>query len=180
VLLSTHGYTLVAKGMQSFDRLCLQYENKIYDGLQAIQGKHIPVCLGSIDLVLPWHYDGGVYKHFMFLSWAGRPLFDCVGQVSKTDIIKAVTATFEAVHKLGVLHRDAEIRNFLYDNGSFMVVDFERAEFRGRQSLGSIAPNGQNRKRKRKTLRGKGKDDFTRELECAVENASSCLARLDS
>jgi hypothetical protein len=174
VRLSTHGYTLVAKGMESVDRASLQHENKIYDQLRAIQGKHIPVCLGTIDLVRPMHYDSGVYMHFLFLSWAGQPLFDCGHQANKTNIVKLVAATFEAVHKLRVLHRDAKPRNILYDNGSLMVVDFERAEFRGRQSLGLIAANGQNRKRKRKMQQGS--EDFARELECAVESVSSCLA----
>jgi hypothetical protein len=134
--------------MESVDRACLQHQNKIYDRFQAIQGKYIPVCLSSIDLVRSYHYDSGVYVHFMFLSWARRPLFDCGDQANKTDIIKAVTATFEAVYKLRVLHCNAEPRNILYDSGSLMLVDSERAEFRGRQSLGSIAANGQNRKRK--------------------------------
>ncbi|KAK3364319.1 hypothetical protein B0T25DRAFT_442563, partial [Lasiosphaeria hispida] len=58
------------------------------------------------------------------------------------------------VHKLRVLHRDAEPRNILYDNGNLMVVDFECAEFHGRQSLGSMAANGQNRKRRRKMKQG--------------------------
>ncbi|GAB1318647.1 hypothetical protein MFIFM68171_08857 [Madurella fahalii] len=176
VRLSTHSYTLVAKGIESFDRMYLQHENKIYDRLQAIQGKHIPVCLGSIDLVRPYHYDGGVYMHFMFLSWAGRPLSDCGNQADKTDIIRAVTTTFDAVHKLRVLHRDAEARNILYDSGSLMVVDFERAEFRGHQSLRSIAANGRDRKRKRRILQKQKKEDFARELNCALENVSSCLA----
>ncbi|KAK0730101.1 hypothetical protein B0H67DRAFT_560750 [Lasiosphaeris hirsuta] len=41
------------------------------------------------------------------------------------------STTFEAAY---VLHRGAEPRDILYDSGSLMVVDFERAEYRGRQS----------------------------------------------
>ena len=176
--LSSRGYTLVAKGMESFDRACLQHENKIYDQLQAIQGKHIPVCLGSIDLVRPYYYDSGVYMHFMFLSWAGRPLFDCDDQINKLDAVKAVGTIFKAVHRLRILHRDAEPRNILCDtnSGNLMVVDFERAEFRGRQPLGSIGPNGRNRKRKRGISQNQGKDEFAGELESAVEKVSRCVA----
>lgn len=68
VRLSSHGYTLVAKGMESLDSARLQHENRIYGKLQAIQGKHVAVCLGNIDLIRPYYYNSGVYMHFMFLS----------------------------------------------------------------------------------------------------------------
>ena len=85
------------------------------------------------------------------------------------------------MHKLHVLHRDAEPRNILYNTNSsnLMLMDFERAEFGGRQPLGLIVPNVQNRKRKRGILQRK-KDDFARELESAVEGASRCAASLTS
>ena len=59
------------------------------------------------------------------------------------------TEAYTELHQLQVLHVDAEPRNILYDaiSGTLMVIDFERAEFRGRQPLGSISPNGQGRKR---------------------------------
>ena len=169
VRLSSHGYTLVAKGMESLDRGHLQHEIEIYKRLEAIQGKHIPVCLGGIDLILPYHYDSGVYMHFMFLSWAGRRVFESHGQVNKTGIINAVTTILKAVHGLGILHRDAEPRNILYDakSGNFMVVDFERAEFRGCQASSSIVFNNQAQKRKRGMSQKQEKDDFEKELEFA-------------
>ncbi|KJZ69734.1 hypothetical protein HIM_10874 [Hirsutella minnesotensis 3608] len=176
VRLSSHGYTLVAKGVESLDLACLQHENEMYDRLRPIQGKYVPVCLGSIDLVRPYHYDSGVYVHFLFLSWAGQPLLHCTDEAVKAGIDDAVSKIFKAMHKLRVLHRDAEPRNMLYnpDSGKLMVVDFERAEFRGRQPLGLIVPNLQNRKRKRGILQKK-KDDFARELECAVGGVERVL-----
>lgn len=182
VRLSTHGYTLVAKGVESLDRACQKHENDIYTRLRAIQGKHVPVCLGSIDLIRPYYYDSGVYAHFIFLSWAGQPLLNCVDPIIKAGIDDAVATIFKAVHKLGVLHRDAEPRNILYnaDSGKLMVVDFERAEYRSRWPLGSMCPNGQNRKRKRVISQEQTEDDFMRELESAVERASSCTASLSS
>ncbi|PHH93273.1 hypothetical protein CDD83_8784 [Cordyceps sp. RAO-2017] len=179
VRLSSHGYTLVAKGMESLDLAHLQHENEIYDRLQPIQGRYVPVCLGSIDLILPYYYNCGVYVQFMFLSWAGQPLFHCADQVVKAGIDGAIGTIFKAMHKLRILHRDAEPRNILYSssNGQFMAVDFERAEFRGRQPLSSVVPNVQNRKRKREILQ-KQKDDFTKELEDVVGKASRYAADL--
>jgi hypothetical protein len=175
VRLSSHGYTVVAKGMESLDFARLRHENELYDQLRAIQGKHVPVCLGRVDLVLPYYYDSGVYVHFLFLSWAGRPLFDCINQVDKAGVIRAVTTAFTELHRLHVLHCDAEPRNILYNaySGNLMIVDFERAEFQGRQPLGSIGSNAQNRRRKRKTSQKRGNDVFARELRSVVE----CVSR---
>jgi serine/threonine protein kinase len=114
----------------------------------------------------------------MFLSWAGQPLFDGLYQASKADVIAAVTAMFKAVRGQRVLHRDAEPGNILYDTNSdkLMAVDFERAEFRCRQPLGSIDSNGRSRKRKRATSLKQEKDVFAQELESVVEAVLRCVA----
>ncbi|KAF4883432.1 hypothetical protein CGCF415_v015742 [Colletotrichum fructicola] len=129
VELSRYDYTLVAKGVETLDLARLCHENEVYDRLHPIQGKYVPVCLGRADLALPLYYDSGVYKHVLFLSWAGVPLFDTANQAAKADI-NVVAQAYKEMYKLGVLHRDAELRNVLRDTvgGSIMVVDFERAE----------------------------------------------------
>ncbi len=164
VRLSSHGYTFVTKGVEECDLTRLQHGNKIYNRLQPIQGMHIPVCLGTIDLVLPYYYDGGVFPHFMLLSWAGRPLFESARHTKKADVIDAVVKAFKELHKLQVVHRDAELRNVFYDmySGNLIIVDFERAEFRGRQPLGSIS---QNRKREYGTSQKQSKGWFAVELQ---------------
>ncbi|RYP56570.1 hypothetical protein DL771_011749 [Monosporascus sp. 5C6A] len=177
VRLSLHGYTLVAKGMEGLDLGRLQHENRVYDRLRTIQGKHVPVCLGMIDLALPYYYDGGVFEHFLFLSWAGRPLFECTDQIGKPDILHTVTTAYAALHRLCVLHRDAELRNILYDVGSgrLMVVDFERAQILNRPPLGLISPNGPTRKRKRGGKEHGGKDPFAQELQLVSGNVSKWI-----
>jgi hypothetical protein len=176
VRLSTHGYTFVAKGMESSHRDYLKHESVIYGRLRAIQGRHIPVCLGMIDLLRPWHFNGRVNMHFLLLSWAGRPLFDYSDQVDKATVAKGVSAIFTAMHNLHVIHLDAEPRNILYDgNGNFTVVDLERSEFRGGQPLGQVSPNSPNQKRKRGISQKGETDDFAKELRSAVEKASSCI-----
>ncbi len=176
VRLSAYGYTLVAKGVETDDVARLQHENKVYDKLHSIQGKYVPVCLGLIDLVLPYYYDGGVFKHFMLLSWAGRPVSRCIDQIDKTLTVDAITRAFTELHRLRILHGDAEPRNILYDtiSGNFTVIDFERAEFRGRQPLGLIRPNSRDRKRKRGVLQKQG-DLLARELQSAVESVLRCF-----
>ncbi|KAI0839001.1 hypothetical protein F5Y06DRAFT_286928 [Hypoxylon sp. FL0890] len=112
------------------------------------------VCIGNMDLVLPYYYDGSVFKHFLFLGWAGRPLFDLPSETDKTAIVDAVSAGFKAVHDLHVLYGDAEPRNILYDtdNSDVMIVDFKRAKLLNREPLGLI---NLNRKRKHTTCQDK-------------------------
>ncbi|KAF4120925.1 hypothetical protein GMORB2_2411 [Geosmithia morbida] len=173
VRLSSHGYTLVARGVETFDLGRLRHEHDMYSRARAIQGQHVPVCLGMIDLILPHYYDGGVYEHFMFLGWAGRVVYNCTDQFNKSNIVGAVTTAFTELHRLGVLH-DAKPRNILYnaDSGQVMIMDWERAEFCGRQPLGLISPNGRVRKRKPKATKKQGKETFETELQSAVESVS--------
>ena len=98
VRLTSHGYTLVAKGMQSADQQFLRHETTMYDRLIGIQGVHIPVCIGNLELVRPWHCDGRVNFHFMFLSWAGRSLLDCAVCFNEVVVADGVAKIFTAMH----------------------------------------------------------------------------------
>ncbi|KAF4126975.1 hypothetical protein GMORB2_0712 [Geosmithia morbida] len=169
VRLTSHGYTLVAKGMQRAHGQFLRHENAMYDRLIRIQGTHIPVCVGNVELVLPWHCDGRVNFHFMFLSWAGRPLLDCPGRLDEAAVADGVAKIFTAMHILRVLHHDAEPRNILCDeNGSLVAVDLERAKFHDRPPLGDMSPNSRTRKRRRGIVK-QPRDEFAREPSDAVE-----------
>ena len=175
VRLSAYGYTFVAKGMERPDRKFLVHESQIYGRLQPIQGKHVPVCLGIVELIRPCHYDGGEYTSFLFLSWAGQSLPRCVTPTEKTYFMKEVATALKELHRFEVLHCDAEPRNMLFNmkTGGVMLIDFERSEFRDRQSLASLSLNRQGRKRKRNTVCKQGKDDYTKELqsvESLIEN----------
>ncbi|EPE03243.1 serine threonine protein kinase [Ophiostoma piceae UAMH 11346] len=146
--LSSHGYTLVAKGVEAMDAKRLLYENKIYSHLQDLQGKHVPVCLDVINLIKPYYFDSGVYENFMFLSYGGRSVLKGLTEVN-TNAVQKIIFALGRLHQHGVLHRDAEPRNVLYDKrtGRFMIVDLMLAELRTRQSLGPVDVNKRNRKR---------------------------------
>lgn len=66
ITLSSHGYTVVAKGVRHHDAPHLIHESNVYDHLRTIQGIHIPVCLGGTNLILPYYHRGGKYKRFFF------------------------------------------------------------------------------------------------------------------
>lgn len=74
VRLSDSGYTLVAKGAEAAEANLLRHERHIYDRLRGMQGIHIPVCLGILDLALPFYFDGRICTSFRFASYAGQPL----------------------------------------------------------------------------------------------------------
>ncbi|KAJ2974721.1 hypothetical protein NUW58_g8564 [Xylaria curta] len=175
--LSSHGYTLVAKGTELMDLDRLNHERDVYSWLQPVQGEHVPVCLGMTDLELPYYYDCGVYTHFLFLSWSGRSLYKCLAQLNKPDTLSAVEAAYSSLHRQGALHLDAEARNILYDDRTqkIMIIDFERTKFSDSQLLGSI---GLDRPMQKEEWVAKNKDPrdlFTQELQCVTMTVSKCF-----
>ena len=147
--LSSHGYTLVAKGIEAMDAKHLRHENQIYDYVRQLQGTFVPVCLGIVDLIKPYYFDSGVYVHFLLLSYGGRPVLREMNEV-KAMVADQIITALGRLHQHQVLHRDAEPRNVLYDrsNGRCMLVDLMLAEIHARQPLGYIDGNGRRRKRK--------------------------------
>ncbi|CAK7274071.1 hypothetical protein SEPCBS119000_005981 [Sporothrix epigloea] len=173
VRLSAYGYTLVAKGMVRSRLERLEHERDVYDVLRPIQGEHVAVCLGLVDLILPYYYHGRVFGNFLFLSWAGRPLYQCVKEVSEKTLVSAVTKAFKSLHRLGVLHTDAEVRNITYDQIP-MIVDFERAKIVKSNFLGTSDRGSQSLESMSESLQQQVVDLFARELRSVVHHISSC------
>ncbi|KAK2741709.1 hypothetical protein FQN55_008208 [Onygenales sp. PD_40] len=93
VRLSTHGYTLVAKGVVYKHWHKLEHEMQIYNRLQDLQGECIPVCLGVVQLAAgyPYYFDEGIYTHMLFLSWAGEPVQESTASNQAADISSMVS-----------------------------------------------------------------------------------------
>lgn len=83
----------------------------------------------------------------------------------------AVARIFMAIHKLRVLHRDAELRNILYDehSGTLMVVDFERSAYWKRQAQASVSGKDRQARKKHRELQKQHKLDMAREAEMAKQ-----------
>ncbi|CAK7270166.1 hypothetical protein SEPCBS119000_003948 [Sporothrix epigloea] len=173
VRLLAHGYTFVAKGVEGLELERLQHEKKIYERLRSIQGKHVPVCLGLTELSTPYHHDGRVWDNLLLLSWAGRPLYQCVGNLSRTQFMADVTEAFKKLHELSVLHGDAEARNITYNGEAPMIVDFEKANRSKRQPHGVPKP----RKRKRGTAQEQRDAPFVEELQSVTKSVSRYFGR---
>ncbi|KAG5950305.1 hypothetical protein E4U58_001703, partial [Claviceps cyperi] len=134
IRLLSHGYTLVAKAFNKFDRDIMCYEEKMYNMLRDLQGDYIPVCPGHVVLsrvMYCSHYESSYFRHFLLLSYGGRPVLHALPKVEEAITNQILTALAQ-LHKYRVLHHDAEPRNILYDErtGKCMVVDLERAESR--------------------------------------------------
>lgn len=151
IRLSSHGYTVVAKATPSWFVPRLRREAAMYDRMRSIQGLHVPVHLGNIDLRKSYIYDGVVrLVHMMLLSFGGKLIFKYVTAENKDHVEEQVAESARAIHDLGILHEDLKARNILWSEelSRVMIIDFERAQVvkKPRVALGVISPN---RKRKR-------------------------------
>ena len=145
ITLASHGYTCVGKATREVYVPALQHEGKIYDRLQSIQGKRIPVYLGNIDLKRPWHDLHVRLIHMLLMSWGGERVDKVYGV---KDMEMEIKRFEESLRHLGVRHNDLIPENILWDQRieSTIFIDFEAAtEIHGRvlQELSN------NRKRKR-------------------------------
>ena len=160
VSLSSHGYTVAAKATVFAFVTDLKHEQAVYKSLRTLQGTYVPVCLGGIDLLVPYYHRGVELIHMMFMAWGGEALGGCrqiLAHVEK-DVSQMAAEGMEAMHALGVLHRDVATRNMLWNEecGRVMFVDFERSVVfetgqKQRQPLGVISGN---RKRKMAVITG--------------------------
>jgi hypothetical protein len=169
--LSSHGYTLVAKGVESHSLAPLQHGRRLYNRMVAIQGQYIPVCLGMTDLIKPLYYSGGHCYQVLFLSWAGQSVRQCVDKSNKSILIDATATAMGKIHELNILHRDVAVRNMAFGSGRLMILDFERAEYRCRQPLGESSTNKQKRPRVAPKQRP---GDFKGELRQIVRVFDEC------
>ncbi|KKZ66964.1 hypothetical protein EMCG_07356 [[Emmonsia] crescens] len=130
VRLSSHGYTLVAKAVESKDKDKLQHERKVYNQLRDLQGECIPVCLGVVKLEpkRPYYHEEKIHTHILLQSWAGESI-EKAGTLSPANKRSTVCRALQAIHSRGILHGDAEPRNILWDQACerVRVVDFELA-----------------------------------------------------
>ena len=145
VRLASFGYTLVAKCAPAELASYLKHEAAVYERLKPIQGIHVPVCLGIIDLDRPYRFEGiAVLVHAMFLSYGGTALYRHRNNDIKPHLTQQVERAMQAIHNLNVLHRDPFARNILWNStsGQVIVIDFERAEILElRPALGIVSLN---------------------------------------
>ena len=174
VRLRSHGYTVAAKATPAHFVQRLRWEASVYGQLRPVQGVHVPVHLGNVDLKTHYFYEGITeLVHMMFLSFGGKRISRHLTAHNGTVVAQQVDCAALAIHNLGILHRDLEPRNVLWNEESnkAMIIDFERAKIvELRSALGGTSAN-RTRKRKLETSIIKRDDDgtvFARERQRAV------------
>ncbi|GJN86985.1 hypothetical protein PLIIFM63780_010567 [Purpureocillium lilacinum] len=163
VTLLQYGYTFVSKGtIVEFIRN-LEDEAAVDRRLEDVQGIHVPVFLGVVDLRplgRTYYYDHRVYiVHLTLMSWGGESLHEARWRMRTTQ--EQVKRILEA-YKRGVIHTDVRGPNILFceETGGAVVIDFEPAKLlEPRQPLAKMTPNkrslpeepdkGQRRKQRR-------------------------------
>lgn len=136
VTLPSHGYVLLAKGVQQDDVPYLLNEANIYRRLAPIQGRYIPVYIGNTNLYHPLIVSGGqaqptrIITRLLFVSYAGISMLACLNETNEEERTQRIEEGIKAIHALGVLHMDAFANNILWDKGSVRFIDFERSTTR--------------------------------------------------
>ncbi|KAK4140752.1 uncharacterized protein C8A04DRAFT_39662 [Dichotomopilus funicola] len=130
VTLLEYGYTFIGKATTTRFVPDLSHEGEVYEHLQPLQGVHVPVFLGGVnlrELGRTYYYDTDVRLIYMnLLSWAGRNRVDKVEKVkSKTGVFRALQALFAC----RVAHNGERVPNILWNEETekAMVINFEQA-----------------------------------------------------
>ncbi|EGD89236.1 hypothetical protein H112_02848 [Trichophyton rubrum D6] len=142
-----YGYTLVAKAMPIETVRRAIHEENIYQQLYKIQGKYVPVCLGSIDVSGgPLWYDG-IFPvvHLLFLSHVGKSIVShAQGRNRVSQFIPSAREALQAIHRQLTLHCDTHVGNMFWsrENKRVMFIDFERARIakEKKRKRGAVSP----------------------------------------
>ncbi|KAG6264086.1 hypothetical protein E4U48_006409 [Claviceps purpurea] len=134
VTLLGYGYTFVSKGAISADAKYLQHEAEVYKHLEPVQGIHVPVFLGAIDLRMMrknFWVDFGIHVvHMMFLSWGGHHIEHAEMvrfEITRSKLTEQAEQAMNSVHDRGVIHQDVRWENVLFnpETKGIMIIDFE-------------------------------------------------------
>ncbi|OAA45718.1 hypothetical protein ISF_09586 [Cordyceps fumosorosea ARSEF 2679] len=120
------GYTFVGKGSVSARPRRLEYESRVYQRLDKLQGELVPVHMGLISFHPGYILPGGAYVvHMMLMSWAGEMATDATTSSLQSEIERSL----HTLCQNGVGHGDERAANCLWnaERGCVMVIDFDCA-----------------------------------------------------
>jgi hypothetical protein len=122
-----HGYTVVIKATTADKQHFIQTEADNYRYLKSLQGKQIPVCLGTFTPRVSYWYHGQLMEHMMILSWSGSRLQHVINDENSSFFHQERETALAVLRSHGMVHGDCEWRNMLWDDlGSrLIVIDLE-------------------------------------------------------
>jgi hypothetical protein len=126
-----HGYTVVIKATTKEKQHTLKTEVDNYRRLRGLQGYQIPVCLGDFEPSIAYWYHGKLMSHMMILSWSGTRLQKIINNENWDYFHKERDKCLTVLRSHGVVHRDKEWRNMLWDEltGRLVAIDLEDMEW---------------------------------------------------
>jgi hypothetical protein len=89
----------------------IQHEERVYSRLRPLQGLHVPVVLGGLDLRRSISYDGiAEIEQLMLMGYAGRTLATMVRlarlaerhEIEPDQLTRLAEVSLHAIHGLGV------------------------------------------------------------------------------
>ncbi|KAL1910184.1 hypothetical protein Sste5344_004096 [Sporothrix stenoceras] len=151
ITLVAYGYTFIAKGVTGGRVPELEKEAAVYEQLRPLQGRGIPVCLGTVDLkplgqVYYYDFDVRIIR-FLLLSYGGTQM-RVLDSRAKARIVRTVASIVDEMHSLGVAHGDIRLPNVLQGpDGEINVLDFDCAVFLPAAATASYTDTVTNGKR---------------------------------
>ena len=133
ITLLQYGYTFVAKGGAEYAIPMLKHEEAVYERLQALQGRYIPVHVGSVDLRplnQMYFYKIGIrLVYFLLMSYGGTAFEARPDAAAEERLVTRLKSVVDEMHSLGVVHGDIRLPNVLHSpTGSLTVIDFDHAQ----------------------------------------------------
>lgn len=145
--LISYGYTFVGKGTVMELVGALQHEARMYEQMEHLQGKAVPVFLGSLDLRRSYRLRGAPVwiSHLVLLSWGGEEAWCC--KLDPQRLQQETERTLQEVARLGIDQRDVRRSNLLWNSElqRVMLIDFEYGRM-GRKALGEVSGNSEETK----------------------------------
>ncbi|KAJ6038412.1 uncharacterized protein N7446_005212 [Penicillium canescens] len=122
-----HGYTVIIKATTADKQHLIQAEAGNYRHLRSLQGKQIPVCLGTFTPRVSYWYHGELMAQMMILSWSGTRLQHVINDENSRFFHQERDKALTVLRSHGVVHSDNEWRNMLWDDlgGRLVVIDLE-------------------------------------------------------
>jgi hypothetical protein len=132
ITLCSHGYTFVAKAVRSEKLPALAHEFAIYEKLRPLQAQYIPVCLGLVQLEIPYYLPFPNHlTHFLLLSYSGTDLSSRTCSLLRPEeVALSAEASLMKLHDYDVRHRDVRRENMLWNTKLHRVfmIDFESSD----------------------------------------------------
>ena len=97
----------------------------MYQLLENIQGKMIPVYFRNINLIKKYYLDWVEIEHMLLMSWAG----EMADEANIANLNEEIKRSLQDMLREGVIHGDVRESNILWnaEQQRVMLIDFEHS-----------------------------------------------------